>query len=461
MGYAVLHMEKASGTDSAMSSHIERTIEPKNADKNRTHLNQELIEFPDGVQSRTEAIQHRLDTAGLKRKIGKNQVRAIRILLTGSPDDMKRIEKEGKLNTWCHDNLKWLGDTYGADNIVSAVLHLDETTPHIHATLVPIVTGERRKAKKEQEQQTGKKYKKKNSNAPRLCADDVMSRIKLKEYQNTYAEQMAKYGLQRGIEGSEAKHVSTSQYYRDLIETTRTVKSDVAKLQEQKEQAKQELSQVKGEINSEKLKGIAVNVGTTLMEGASSFLGTSKVRKQTMHIEQLEAMLDKAHDDNIKLQQQNKAKEVERQKEMDDFVRTAQNEITNMNNIFQQKKIELQTEIDSYESRLQKVLRWFPVVGEYLRIEKLCKAIGLAKEHISALLSNKTILYTGDLYSEEHKRKFTTQNSQIHIDKGDKKKFLLTIDNKNHSNWFKDKWDEIKQSVNIRNTNNRSRGFRM
>lgn len=65
MGYVVLHLEKTSGTDSAMSAHIERTIMPKNADPQRTHLNRELIEFPDGVTNRTEAIQHRLETAGL------------------------------------------------------------------------------------------------------------------------------------------------------------------------------------------------------------------------------------------------------------------------------------------------------------------------------------------------------------------------------------------------------------
>lgn len=43
-----------------------------------------------------------------------------------------------------------------------------------------------------------------------------MCRVRLKEYQNSYAEQMVKYGLQRDIEGSEAKHVATSQYYRGL-----------------------------------------------------------------------------------------------------------------------------------------------------------------------------------------------------------------------------------------------------
>ena len=88
-----------------MSAHIERKIAPKNADEKRTHLNRELIEFPESVTDRTAAIQHRLDTAGLTRKIGHNQVRAIRVLLSGSPDDMKRIEQVGQLDAWCRDNL--------------------------------------------------------------------------------------------------------------------------------------------------------------------------------------------------------------------------------------------------------------------------------------------------------------------------------------------------------------------
>ena len=50
MGYAVLHLEKAKGADGAMSTHIERTVHPKNADRKRTHLNRELVQFPEGVK---------------------------------------------------------------------------------------------------------------------------------------------------------------------------------------------------------------------------------------------------------------------------------------------------------------------------------------------------------------------------------------------------------------------------
>ena len=186
-----MHLEKAKGADSKMSAHIERTSHPKNADETRTHLNRELVQFPEGVNNRTEAIAHRIGNAGIKRKIADNQVRAIRVLLTGTNEDMKRMEADGALGNWCDDNLKWLRETFGKDNVVSAVLHMDEQTPHLHATVIPIVTGERRKAK--QEQQDGKKkYRKKNPQAARLCADDVMTQKNLKRFQDTYAEAMGK-----------------------------------------------------------------------------------------------------------------------------------------------------------------------------------------------------------------------------------------------------------------------------
>lgn len=66
-------------------------------------------------------------------------------MLSGTHDTMKKIEESGNLDNWCMDNLDWLKETFGEDNLVSAVLHMDEKTPHIHATIVPIVSGERRK----------------------------------------------------------------------------------------------------------------------------------------------------------------------------------------------------------------------------------------------------------------------------------------------------------------------------
>ena len=74
----------------------------------------------------------------------------------------------------------------------------------------------------------------------RLCADDIMTRLKLKSYQDTYAEAMAKYGLQRGIDGSKARHKSTQQYYRDIQKLSDNLKAEVVDLQQQKETRSEE-----------------------------------------------------------------------------------------------------------------------------------------------------------------------------------------------------------------------------
>lgn len=236
MGYISIQINKAKGSaDTGASDHIERKTTPKNADLTRTHLNRELVEFPDGVSDRTGAISHRIRTAGIKRKITPDQVRAIRIVLSGTHEDMARMQDEGRLGEWCYDNLQWLHRTFGRENTVSAVLHMDEHTPHIHVTVVPIVTGERRKAKRKQTE--GKRTYRKKANAVRLCADDLLTRERLVAYHDSYAAAMAKYGLQRGIRGSEARHTTTAQYYRDLKRQTGELEANVRQLQTEQRQA--------------------------------------------------------------------------------------------------------------------------------------------------------------------------------------------------------------------------------
>ena len=230
MGYISIQINKAKGSaDTGASDHIERKTVPKNADPTRTHLNRELVEFPDGVTDRTEAISHRIRTAGIRRKITADQVRAIRIVLSGTHEDLMRVQEEGRLDEWCADNLQWLYRIFGRENTVSAVLHMDEHTPHIHATVVPIVTGERRKARKKRAD--SKRQYRKKADTVRLCADDVLTREKLVSYHDSYAKAMAKYGLQRGIRGSEARHVTTAQYYRDLKRRTGELEANVQQLQ--------------------------------------------------------------------------------------------------------------------------------------------------------------------------------------------------------------------------------------
>ena len=212
---------------------------------------------------------------------------------------MKRIAQEGRLKAWCADNLEWLRRTFGAENVVSAVLHMDEATSHIHAAVVPIVTGERRKIREKKTDEPNKRrYRTKSAARPRLCADDVMSRVKLKEYQDTYAIAMAKYGMQRGIDGSKARHVTTQEFYRNAIARQQNLQDNIGELlrieeekrkavehaTEQEQTAREqlrrtaaELNAVKGELKTKRLKNSAAEVGTTILDGIGSMIGTPKV----------------------------------------------------------------------------------------------------------------------------------------------------------------------------------------
>jgi len=392
MGYAVLHLEKGAGNDAPITAHIERKINPANADKNRTHLNRELIEFPEGVANRTEAIQHRIETVGITRKISHNQVRALRFIMSGSPDDMKLIQGEGRLDTWCKDSLDWLGKEVGRENIVSAVLHMDEKTPHIHATAVPIVTGERRKVKQEQ-QTTKKKYKKKSVNALRLCADDIMSREKFKHFQDTYAEAMKKYGLQRGKEGSEARHITTQQYYRELVDKNADLKEEI----QSRELEQQEVYE--------------------------------KVRD-------LYDRRDEVRDKFL---------------DMDKYLHQKEQEIATVEAKLQKAK----QEYEPYKAQeeLNLIHDLFPMMKEQLRIADFCKNIGLAFESIKVLFAGKGLTAkTFSFFSPEHNQKFTAVDAKIKIEKepDNPNKLRLNLNGMNILDWFKQKYSELQKKNQLK-----------
>ena len=432
MGYAVLHLEKAKGTDSRMSAHIERTVHPKNADRTRTHLNRELVQFPEGVRNRTQAIAHRIETAGIRRKVSANQVKAIRILLTGSNKDMKQMEAEGRIEDWCNDSLKWIRETYGEQNLVSAVLHMDEKTPHIHATIVPIVTGERRKARKE-EQNGKKKYRKKNPQDVRLCADDVMARHRLKHYQDTYAQAMNKYGLQRGVDGSLARHISTMQYYKGLVEQQDSLQENIETLLGLEEEAMKKLKQVKGEINVQKMKGAAVNATTAIADGVSSLLGGSKVKR-------LEAENEGLKQDIANLQRQVQAE----QREQTKMENRHNSEINKIDRSYQQK-------IAGYDNRLKQIDTYFPIVTELLPIAEQCREVGFTEELTRRIVSLQPVEFKGRLYSKEYKEKFRTEHSTATVERNpqEKGKFRLCIDGIPILDWFRKKFQEIKEKLGL------------
>ena len=450
MGYVVLHLDKSPDNEVPMTAHIARTKMPPNAIPELTYLNEELVEYPEGVADRTEAINHRLEHAGLTRKIGTNQVRIIRVMLTGTQEDMQHIVQEGRLKAWCADNLEWLRRTFGAENVVSAVLHMDEATPHIHAAVVPIVTGERRKVRKEQTDGPDKrKYRTKSASRPRLCADDVMSRVKLKEYQDTYAAAMAKYGLQRGIDGSKARHVTTHEFYRNAIARQQNLQDNIGEHATKQEQAVREelhqttaeLNAVKGVLKTERLKNSAAEVGSTILDGIGSMIGTSKVKRQEQEIRVLRQEVT-ARDEMIEILQ-TKIQTMQSDHSQELTAMQARHAAQTANLTKRHEK-----EMSLLKTALSKAVKWFPYFREMIRMESVCRTAGFNDKQTATLIKGKPLEYSGELYSEKHDYKFTVERvtAQITPDPTDKRELQLNIDKIPFKEWCKEKFEKLRNA---------------
>lgn len=440
MGNFTLDFKKAKGTsDARQSDHIERKIIPDNADPKRTHLNRVLIGYPDGVNGRDEAIAHRLKTAGIKRKITNDQVRVVRVVLSGTHEDMMALYENGKLGEWCSDSIQWLQQTFGKENVVAAHLHMDEKTPHIHATVIPIVTGERRKAKKEQSE--GKRKYRKKSNTVRLCADDLLNRQKLIGYHDSYATVMTAYGLERGVRGSEARHTTTTQYYREVHKMNNTLDMETKRLQEQKAEAEEELKQVKSEIRTDKLKSVATDTATALASSVGSLFGSGKMKSLERKNEDLQDRIlelekhSRQREQHIKAMEQQQARQIEEIK-------------------------------DAYEQRHRKMSDFVDFVKCYFPyVEKLMPMINFLRDRlrfkdstIRKLCEFKNVTVSGSFYSSEFNQNFEAKHSVCSIKQEESGSYDFKIDGVSHVSWFRKKRDEWREAMGIpkpRQTQNR------
>lgn len=451
MGYFTLDFKKAKGaSDARMSDHIERRVIASNVDPTRTHLNQELVQLPEGVTERDEAIAHRIKSAGIKRKITPDQVRAIRVMLSGTHEDMMKIQQDGRIGEWCNDSMQWLHKTFGKENTVSAVLHMDETTPHIHATIVPIVTGERRKAKQKKPTESKRTYRKK-ADAVRLCADDVLNRDKLVTYHDDYAKVMQKYGLQRGVRGSEARHTTTAQYYRDLKRQTGELETGVQQLQSEKKEAEKQLLLVKREIGTERLEAVKTEAKAALIAKVGSLLGSGEIKELKQENWQLRDEIV-ARDESIErlqimMQEQREQHSRELMKAQGKYIKELD---------------EARKEISRLSQMIKKACAWLPQLKELFQMEKLCHIVGFSTEQTAKLMLGEKIEHNGTLYSEEYKRNFTTDKvtAQIVTDSTvGKNKLMLIINRKNVFDWFREQFNKLYQRIQPKEEQKRSKGF--
>lgn len=129
-------------------------------------------------------IDERIKELAPKRKIKDDAVLITSFILGSDKEFFDGISPEVQ-KQFFDDCTEFFAERHGKENVVSAVVHLDESTPHLHFNLMPVMGG-------------------------RLCAKELFDRSALRELQTDFYEVVGKkYGLKRGKEGSTAKHLDT------------------------------------------------------------------------------------------------------------------------------------------------------------------------------------------------------------------------------------------------------------
>ncbi len=198
--YAILRFKAIHTTQElgkAYNHNFRKTI-ADNVDPDRIYKNREIVKLQD--VNFAEAFKRRIKEGGVKT-VGKNQTKAIEAVVTYSD---KLADEKFDIDKWAEMNVEWLKKRFGEENVVSVVLHEDETTPHLHCIIIPV--------------------KDKKLAATELLESSPAQVAKhngmygYAYLQNEYAEYMSSLGLHRGITSSPAKHEDLKDFRNELGE---------------------------------------------------------------------------------------------------------------------------------------------------------------------------------------------------------------------------------------------------
>lgn len=253
VGYAVVHMMKIkSGAVGGIQSHNNREHEPKtnpDVDMSRSEDNYDLIPCDNYKRSIKEKLSNLVESS---RAVRKDAVVVCNFIVTSDNETMEALGADHQ-REFFRDSVKWFSDRYGADRVLNATVHMDETTPHLHIGVMPIT-------------QDG-----------RLSAKAIFTKTEMKAIQTEFARDVGeKYGLERGVEGSERTHLSEARFKEQKALKMANEHGAIAQeLQIIAEDCKQELSEA-----------------TRSLETVKQELSTMQDRKDTLQgeIERLEAI---------------------------------------------------------------------------------------------------------------------------------------------------------------------------
>lgn len=230
--YQVVRVEKRKATAiGAMQFHNLRqfkTVAP-NIDGEKIKSDVVLIEcdnFTSAINTRVEEIQSQQ-----KRKIRKDCPRALEYVISASPEFFENATKKEK-SDYFRKSLEYLKSRHGNENVISAVIHNDESTPHMHVVVVPVIKEKKIPTK---DNPTGIVEK---LNPKHFC-----DKFELQRLHSEFNERVGSvFGLERG-EKSDRQHKSVAEYQRELAREVSRKEAELEKVKAELEKEKAELAE--------------------------------------------------------------------------------------------------------------------------------------------------------------------------------------------------------------------------
>ena len=136
--FAILRFAKYKGPEiSNIEAHNERTKEKyasnPDVDTSRSKDNFHIIQPTDKYRAMSETLIKQYDCP----RVRSDSVRIVETLITASPEFFKG-KKKSEIRGFFEHAVDFLKQELGEDRLVSAVVHMDEKTPHMHVSFVPI-----------------------------------------------------------------------------------------------------------------------------------------------------------------------------------------------------------------------------------------------------------------------------------------------------------------------------------
>lgn len=337
MSYAILRVAKHSiGSVNMVQKHNQREYKNhsnQDIDKSKSYLNYDLVNEKNiNFNKAWKENKEKYFKEG--NRFRKDTIVLVEGVITSDKSFFENMNDK-EIKDYFETNLDFLKSEYGAHNIISANVHLDESTPHMHFTFTPITKDGRFSAK-----------------------EIIGTRGDLRQLQDKYHKYLTDkgYELLRGVtvEQTQAKHKSNKEYKKNQIdkdlEQIINIKSELDSLTNQYNEIVEQLN--KNSLNIHQINSISIQ------ETKGIFKSDSYIKVKKTDYEKIKQSAIKAYEQHslyatVSENLQNKDRLIEfYRKESGKYKLKLQNEIYQKNNYINEFKKSYEKELNCYKKEL-------------------------------------------------------------------------------------------------------------